>query len=120
MRSGIRRLGRIALVCLGLLALSIAVELAFGWRCDLAGEIPEPVPKTEQQRAAGAGIPDYARPEGDTYLGFPEWYIVWSYQEKADFQERQLPSGFPYFGAVRQYWKSYCCISRLTRGKYPF
>jgi hypothetical protein len=78
------------------------------------------VPQPEQRRAAVAGIKDYARPEDDAYLSYPEWYIVWSYQEKAEFQENRLPSGFPYFGAVRQYWKSYCCISRLTRGKYAF
>jgi hypothetical protein len=45
---------------------------------------------------------------------------VWSYQEKADFQKENLPSGFPYFGAVRQYWGNYCCIARLTHRKYRF
>ena len=74
----------------------------------------------EQRKAAVAGIKDYSRPEDDAYLSYPEWYIVWSYQEKADFQEHQLPSGFPYFGAVLQYWRSYCCIWRLTRRKYEF
>ena len=58
--------------------------------------------------------------KSDAYLGYPEWYIVWSYQEKADFQQQYLPSGFPFFAAVRQYWSSYCCISKLIRGKYPF
>jgi hypothetical protein len=109
-----------ALVCLGVLLLVIAVEVVSGWRCDLQGQIPPPVPQPEQRRAAVAGIKDYARPEDDAYLSYPEWYIVWSYQEKADFQEDRLPSGFPYFSAVRQYWKSYCCISRLMRGKYAF
>jgi hypothetical protein len=116
----LHRLIRCALVCLGLLLFLIAVEVVSGWRCDLQGQIPAPVPQPEQRKAAVAGIKDYARPEDDAYLSYPEWYIVWSYQEKADFQEHQLPSEFPYFGAVRQYWKSYCCISRLTRGKYGF
>src|SRR5258708_37000949 len=111
---------RLALVSLGLLVLSIAVEVVSGWRCDLQGQIPVPVPQPEQRKAAVAGIKDYSRPEDDAYLSYPEWYIVWSYQEKADFQENRLPSGFPYFGAARQYWKSYFCISRLTRGKYQF
>ena len=102
------------------LLLVIAVEVVSSWRCDLQGQIPVPVPQPEQRKAAVAGIKDYSRPEDDAYLSYPEWYIVWSYQEKADFQENRLPSGFPYFGAVRQYWKSYCCISRLTRGKYEF
>ena len=62
---------------------------------------------TQRRTAVTAGIADYARPEDETYLSYPEWYIVWSYQEKADFQEKNLPSGFPFFGAVRQYWGSY-------------
>jgi hypothetical protein len=114
------RLIRFALACLGVLLLFIAVVAVSGWRCDLQGQIPVPVPQPEQRKAAVAGIKDYSRPEDDAYLSYPEWYIVWSYQEKADFQENHLPSGFPYFGAVRQYWKSYGCISRLTRGKYEF
>jgi hypothetical protein len=98
----------------------IAVEIAAGWHCDLQG-VPHPQASRPQDRtAATADIKDYARPEDDTYLSFPEWYIVWSYQEKADFQEKHLPSGFPYFAAVRQFWGSYCCIARLMRGKYPF
>jgi len=114
------RLIRCALVCLGGLLVLIAFEVIAGWRCDLQGQIPAPVAQPEQSKAMVAGIKDYSRPEDDTYLSYPEWYIVWSYQEKADFQAHQLPSGFPYFGAVREYWKSYCCISRLTRGKYEF
>ncbi len=120
MKRWLHRLIRCALVCLVVLLVFIAVEVVSGWQCDLQGQIPTPVAQPEQRKAAVAGIKDYSRPEDDAYLSYPEWYIVWSYQEKADFQEHQLPSGFPYFGAVRQYWKSYCCISRLTRGKYEF
>src|SRR2546422_9991778 len=82
------------------------------------GQIHPPTPRPQERNAPTAAIKDYSRPEDDTYLSYPEWYIVWSYQEKADFQEKHLPSGFPYLGAVSQYWNSYCCISRLTRGKY--
>ena len=96
------------------------MEAVSGWRCDLQGEIHPPLARPAERKSATADIKDYSRPEDDTYLSYPEWYIVWSYQEKADFQQSHLPSGFPYFGAVRQYWSGYCCISRLTRGKYPF
>ena len=102
-----------------LLAL-IGVEVAISWRCDLQGQVPPPVPRVWEGRAVTGSIKNYSRPEDDTYLSYPEWYIVWGYQEKADFQEKHLPGGFPYFGAVRQYWNGYCCISRLTRGKYAF
>jgi hypothetical protein len=119
-KSRVRRLLRPFFACVVLLLVCIFVEAAMGWRCHLTGKIPLPQPQPLERKAATAGIQGYLRPEDDTYLSYPEWYIVWSYQEKADFQEKRLPSGFPYFGAVRQYWSSYCCISRLTRGKYNF
>jgi len=100
--------------------VTIGAEVVAGWRCNLQGQIPAPVAQPQERKAATSGIKDYARPEDDTYLSYPEWYIVWSYQEKADFQEKRLPSGFPYFREVQQYWGSYCCISRLMHGKYAF
>jgi hypothetical protein len=116
----IRRILRGVLAGLGLLLIVIAAEIAIGWRCNLQGELLPPVPSPPERKAATAGIKDYARPEDDTLLSYPEWYIVWSYQEKADFQQAHLASSFPYLGAVRQYWSGYCCISRLLRRKYPF
>jgi hypothetical protein len=110
---------RIVVAACVLLLLGICAEVMVGWRCPWQGQIL-PIAQPAQRKAITAAIKDYSRPEDDTFLSYPEWYIVWSYQEKADFQERHLPSGFPYFGAVRQYWNSYCCVSRLTQGKYPF
>jgi hypothetical protein len=118
LRRWLRRLVRFFLVSFALLVLLIAIEAVRGWRCDLQGQIPTPTPQPEARKAVVSDIKDYSRPEEDAYISFPEWYIVWSYQEKADFQQNNLPSGFSYFGAVRQYWTSFCCISRLTQGKY--
>jgi len=115
----LRRIVRFLLLCFSLLAVLIAAEAIAGWRCDLQGEIPTPVLQPKERQAPTAGIKVYARPEVDTYLSLPEWYIVWSYQAKADFQEEGLPSRFPYFGEVRQYWNVFCCTSRLTKGRYP-
>jgi hypothetical protein len=114
----LRRIVKFCLICFGLLFFLIAVEVDLGWRCNLQGQIPVPTPQPEARKAAVADIKGYTRPEDDAYLSLPEWYIVWSYQEKADFQQNSLPSGFPYFEAVSQYWGSYCCISRLIKGKY--
>ena len=67
----------------------------------------------------GKDIPGYSRPEDDSFLEWAEWYIVWSYQEKATWQRTRLPAGFPYFGAVGQYWSGYCSSWRVVRGRYP-
>jgi hypothetical protein len=115
-----RRILKVPAAVLLLLAAVIAVTAAFSWRCDLQGSIHPPVAQPADRQRATASIPGYSRPEDDAFLSYPEWYIVWSYEEKAAFQEKNLPSGFPYFGAVAQYWNSYCCILRLMHGKYAF
>jgi hypothetical protein len=69
--------------------------------------------------ATGNAIPGYTRPEDDTFLTYAEWYIVWSYQEKAAWQQAHSPSGFPYFGAIGQYWSGYCCSYGVVHGRYP-
>jgi hypothetical protein len=120
LRRWLRPTLRVILAGFVLLLIAICTEIAAGWRCSLQGQVHPPIPSPTERRSATANIKDYARAEDDTLLSHPEWYIVWSYQEKADFQQAHLPSGFPYLGAVRQYWSSYCCISRLIRGKYPF
>ena len=40
-------------------------------------------------------IPDYYRPESKTYLTLPEWYIVYSTDEYADFIAENSSSDFP-------------------------
>jgi len=116
----LRRVLKFFVLCFALLLIVIAASIAVGWRCDLKNQVEPGAPVSPEKNPCAGKIKDYVRPEDDAYLGYPEWYIVWSYQEKADYQQNQVPSGFPYFGAVRQYWSSYCCISRLIHGKYPF
>jgi hypothetical protein len=71
-------------------------------------------------REAVQDIPDYYRPESKTYLTLPEWYIVYSTDEYADFIADHSSSAFPYFRAVGQYWQSYVDVCNEIRGRYPF
>jgi len=64
-------------------------------------------------------IKGYPRGEEQTYLTFPEWYIVYSAEEYAASLQKNPPSKFPYFRSVGQYWKSYCNIYAVTRNEYP-
>jgi hypothetical protein len=66
------------------------------------------------------GVANYARDEVDTFYTYPEWYIVWSYQAKADFQQTHLPSGYSYFGDIRQFWQAYSRMYAATRRVHPF
>jgi hypothetical protein len=79
-----------------------------------------PTPDAEHHPSQAAGITGYARGEVDTFYTVPEWYIVWSYQAKADFQSTRLPSGYSWFGDIGQYWQSYSSMFAATRRVYPF
>src|SRR5450631_3572664 len=117
-RKTARRLFKAALA---LIVLGTIAAIWFTVRCparDTKLKIVSAAAKERQKLTAD--IKDYARPEEDTYLTYAEWYIVWSYQEKADFQEHHLPSGFPYASSINQYWSAYCCSFSLVRGRYPF
>jgi hypothetical protein len=80
----------------------------------------EPASEDASIREAVADIPDYYRPESKTYLTLPEWYIVYSTDEYADFIAEDSSSDFPYFSAVGQYWQSYVDVCSEIRGRYPF
>jgi hypothetical protein len=121
MRSLRKAAKRFLYAVLTLILLGAIAAVWFTARCPAKDTAPKVVSAAAKERQkVTADIKDYARPEDDTYLTYAEWYIVWSYQEKADFQERHLPSGFPYLASIRQYWAAYCCSFSLVRGRYPF
>lgn len=70
--------------------------------------------------AAGAPLTpsEHRRPTEQTFLTFPEWFLVFSPAEYAAFVSRRPPSEFPFFGHVRQYWGSYQEIRRASQA-YP-
>lgn len=61
------------------------------------------------------------RSEDQTFLTYPEWFLVYSPDEYAGFLEAgRNPSDFPYVGHVRQFWQAYGAIYGLTRERYAF
>jgi len=65
-------------------------------------------------------IEGYKRTEESTYLTYPEWHIVYSSEEYADWLKDKRPSGFPYFASIGQFWTSYCHVYQLTKHQYGF
>lgn len=47
------------------------------------------------------------RPPDQTFLTIPEWFLVFSPEEYANFIGSHLPSGFPFFGHLDQFWQGY-------------
>jgi hypothetical protein len=80
----------------------------------------EPASDDAAIREAVREIPDYYRPDSKTYLTLPEWYLVYSTDEYANFIATDSSSDFPYFRAVGQYWQSYVDVCNEIRGRYPF
>ncbi|KUM03456.1 hypothetical protein KIF53_13670 [Chromobacterium subtsugae] len=71
--------------------------------------------------AGSAAAPaEYRRPPEQTYLTFPEWYLVHSPAEYAGYlQSGAPPSGFPLFAHIGQFWQGYAAMTRETE-RYPF
>lgn len=61
----------------------------------------------------------WARPEAQTFLTLPEWSIVYAADDLAAHLKTGLPSRFPYFTAIRQFWSMQAAMSRATKGAYP-
>ncbi|MGH8030705.1 MAG: hypothetical protein ACREO3_12320 [Arenimonas sp.] len=66
-------------------------------------------------------VPEAERRAPDqTYLTFPEWFLVFSPDENAALLEaNRSPSTFPYFGHIDQFWRAYGRVIDATRA-YPF
>src|SRR5687768_16418092 len=115
-------LGAVLLIALGpsLVNLPRAWIACRIWENPPAAEPTSPISDEAAIREAVREIPDYYRPESKTYLTLPEWYIVYSTDEYADFIATNSSSDFPYFRAVGQYWQSYVDVCNEIRGRYPF
>ncbi|MBR0932455.1 hypothetical protein [Bradyrhizobium jicamae] len=71
--------------------------------------------------AAGFAIddPKYARAEGDTYLTYPEWYIVYAYSDLAGVTRASSESSFDYIGSISGFWSSLCGARRSSSAARP-
>lgn len=100
-------------------AIVLIAGVLFYFRCRHTVLKFQPTTYAEQHPEQANGIANYARPEEDTFYSYPEWYIVWSYQAKADFQRTHMPSRYSYFSDIAQYWRNYCCVFGVARNNYP-
>jgi hypothetical protein len=83
----------------------VACTLAVGWAANAATASVTP---TEHRRG-----------EEQTFLTYPEWFLVHSPAEYATYVREHTPSDFPFWGHIGQLWRSYGAVTRATRD-YPF
>lgn len=120
LRHFLAAVGIFAAVMFLLLLVALIAEFVVGYRGRFQGEIHGPLQRHASRAQATFSTPGYARPESFTYLSYVEWYPALSYAELASYQNSQVPSGFPYFRAIREYWGNYRAMRSLTADKYPF
>ena len=63
---------------------------------------------------------EHLRPADQTFLTYPEWFLVHSPAEIADYAQNQTTTTFPYISHVRQLWQSYGVVYDQIKGSFPF
>ncbi|HLG79558.1 MAG TPA: hypothetical protein VKY22_00965 [Bradyrhizobium sp.] len=61
----------------------------------------------------------YVRQQGDSFLTFPEWYIVHAYNDLAGVTAKASESDFDYLASIRGFWSSLCGATRQASTSGP-
>jgi hypothetical protein len=59
------------------------------------------------------------RPADQTFLTFPEWYLVFSPEEQANYFKHTTVTSFPFNSHTRQIWESYRIVNNQIKGNFP-
>jgi hypothetical protein len=61
--------------------------------------------------------PEDRRGEEQTFLTFPEWFLVFSPAEYAEFVRRHTPDEFCFWAHIGQFWQAYGSVIHETRSR---
>ena len=59
------------------------------------------------------------RPADQTFITFPEWYLVFSPEEQANYYTQHTASTFPYMSHTAQIWESYKILNNQVKDNFP-
>ena len=109
----LRWLRRILAVVAILIALSVLVPLAYieGTCRPSSGAAAASAPAVT---LPAIDEPGYRRKLNNTFFTFPEWYIVYSFEDFGRFLDRSSESHFGYLGHIFGFWRSFCTINRAV------
>ena len=54
-----------------------------------------------------------------TFLTFPEWYLVFSPEEQANYFKQHTASTFPFMSHTAQIWESYTIVNNQIKDNFP-
>ena len=99
----------------GLVLLAVVVAAPIVWVEGVCATSPTPRPRPR------ALVDDrgYARRESDSYLSFPEWHIVYAYEDLAGVLRRGNESDFAYGRQIVGFWSSLCTLTRVVTAREP-
>ena len=96
-----------------LIVLTVVVPLAYiELGCGPAASSAAPAASAPALPAVNE--PGYRRKLDNTYFTFPEWYIVYSFEDFGRFLDRGSESGFAYGSHIAGFWRSFCTINRAV------
>jgi hypothetical protein len=106
-------LRRILAVVAILIALSVLMPLAYieGACRPASGAAAPSAPAVSLPAIDEAG---YRRKLNNTFFTFPEWYIVYSFEDFGRFLDRSSESHFNYLSHIFGFWRSFCTINRAV------
>jgi hypothetical protein len=61
--------------------------------------------------------PTAQRPEVNSYLSYPEWYIVYAYEDFARVLATHDEYAFGYLTSIGGFWSCFCRLNRLVSGR---
>jgi len=109
----LRRLRRILAVIAILFAISVLGPLAYiEGTCRPSSSAPAAAAPTVTLPAITE--PRYQRKQNNTFFTFPEWYIVYSFEDFGRFLDRSSESHFNYLGHIFGFWRGFCTINQTV------
>jgi hypothetical protein len=70
-----------------------------------------------RKRAPLVNDSGYARRESDSYLTFPEWHIVYAYEDLAGVLRSGSESDFAYGRQITEFWDNFCELNRVVTSR---
>lgn len=59
------------------------------------------------------------RPADQTFLTFPEWFLVFSPEEQANYYKHHTATTFPFMSHTAQIWQSYKIVNDQIKNNFP-
>src|ERR1700753_1975539 len=59
---------------------------------------------------------EHCRAPDQTFLTYPEWFLVFGPAEYAEYLQHRTATGFPFMTHVFQAWESYAAVDDQIRG----